>query len=354
MSKRMIPMFLFFLIVLAPVSHSEWQLQIYRDGEIDSFPVSEIDSLNVRFVPLVVDEMVKVPAGSFISGDGEASCSFSQVEVTLTRDFWLGQYEITNLQYLIALQWAYDEGLVSVTTEGVFDNINGSNRRLVMLANNDIEIQFDGVDTFYIRQSPGPDAAYAYPQGYDPANHPVNRITWYGAASYCDWLNLQAGLPMAYDHVDYWECNGGDPYGAVGYRLPTDAEWEYATQWESVRSYPWGDDTPDCDLANFIPGWFCVGWTVPVGSYPAAPELLGLRDMSGNVGERCNDWFSCGGSPMPTTDPVGPDSGSLRVARGGGFGNIPAHIRCAYRFGSNPEAGSGGNGFRIARTATVD
>lgn len=82
-----------------------------------------------------------------------------------------------------------------------------------------------------------------------------------------------------------WACNGGDPYGAPGYRLPTDAEWEYATQWDDERIYPWGDGTPDCDRANciFYRRDHCVGCP-PVGSYPDAPAALGPLGMARNVG----------------------------------------------------------------------
>ena len=65
--------------------------------------------------------------------------------------------------------------------------------------------------------------------------------------------------------------------------MPTDAEWEYAAQWDDERIYPWGDEDPDCSCANFYTGTYCVYWTTPVGSYPDAPEVLGLSDMAGNL-----------------------------------------------------------------------
>ncbi|MFC1572869.1 formylglycine-generating enzyme family protein, partial [Candidatus Eisenbacteria bacterium] len=167
---------------------------------------------------------------------------------------------------------------------------------------------------------------------------------------YCDWLSLQAGLPRAYAHSGDWSCNGGDPYGAIGYRLPTDAEWEYATQIEGERIYPWGNEAPDCSRANFRPDGYCIEWTSPVGSYPDAPAALGLSDMAGNVWEWCNDWFGCDLGTAPVTDPTGPASGAYRLLHGGSWYHNDYHLRCATRIYTNPSYGPL-IGFRAARTA---
>jgi formylglycine-generating enzyme required for sulfatase activity len=218
------------------------------------------------------------------------------------------------------------------------------------------EIQFDGAGTFYLRESPLSYAQDAYPGGYDPADHPVKEVSWYGAVRYCDWLSMESGLPRAYDHSGDWSCNGGDPYGAQGYRLPTDAEWEYAAQYDDERIYPWGNEAPDCSRCNFYDyygsGEYCVGWTSPVGSYPAAPLALGLYDMAGNLWEWCNDWWVCDLGTGPVTDPVGPGSGTYRVVRGGAWGGDNGALLCAYREYDYPSFTSGFIGFRVARTVT--
>lgn len=98
----------------------------------------------------------------------------------------------------------------------VRDNLDWSTIELLDFNNPDCEIQFDGESTFYLREASSSAAQGAYPGGYDPSEHPVKDVTWFGAARYCDWLSLQAGLPRAYEHTGDWACNGGDPYGAPG------------------------------------------------------------------------------------------------------------------------------------------
>lgn len=277
-------------LVLAP-SQADWTMQVHRDGEVAEFNIVDVDS--VTFYDAT---MVRVPEGSFRMGDGVVPCGTQQRQVTLTHAFTLGLHEVTNQEYLEAIQWAFGHGYVTATVSSVRDNLDRSAEVLLNTGSEHSEIQFDGAGTFFLRESPAGYAQGAYPSGYDPAEHPVKEVTWFGAVRYCDWLSMQAGLPRAYQHAGDWSCNSGDPYGALGYRLPTDAEWEYATQLGDARIYPWGDETPDCSRANFYdyhttPAAVCVGWTTPVGQYPHAPVALGLSNIAGNVWEWCNDWF---------------------------------------------------------------
>jgi len=331
-------------------SQGEWKMRVHEGARVTEFTVSSIDSLTFYDEAFSVPAMVEVPAGVFRMGDGVATCGFDEREVTLTRSFLLFQHTVTNQEYLEAVQWAYDHGYVTATTLSALDNLDGSTEELLDLDDEHCEIQFDGTSSFYLRESPSTFAQQAYPGGYDPSNHPVKEVTWYGAVRYCDWLSLQAGLPRAYEHDGDWVCNGGDPYGAEGYHLPTDAEWEYAAQWNDERIYPWGNEDPDCSRVNFYHTDYCVGWTSPVGSYQDAPEALGLSDMAGNVWEWCNDRWVCDLGTNPETDPPGPTSGTLGVLRGGSWGGISSDLRCACRYYSTLDYGASYIGFRAART----
>jgi formylglycine-generating enzyme required for sulfatase activity len=226
---------------------------------------------------------------------------------------------------------------VAATAVAIHDNLDGSTEELLDLDTASCEIAFSG-GTFSVR-----DAGH----GINP-DHPVKAVTWYGAARYCDGLSLRAGLPRAYQHSGNWACNGGNPYGALGYRLPTDAEWERAARGGDARIYPWGDDLPSCGRANHSA--ICVGWTSPMGSYSVAPEGSGLVDLAGNVSEWCNDWHQCALGTAPVTDPAGPGSGVARVTRGGGWIDDAFWPRCPSRLEALPASAGADRGFRVAKT----
>lgn len=284
---------------------------------------------------VAVPEMVLVPAGTFTMGDGEALCGKDQHQVTLTHSFYLGKYEVTKKEYRDALQWAYDHGYVGANAAWVRDNLDGSTNRLV-----------DSLTRCRISYSLG---KFTVEPGTEDC--PVIMVTWYGAAAYCDWLSMQQGLPRAYDHST-WECNRGDPYGATGYRLPTDAEWEYAAQYDDGRTFPWGNEPPTCKRANCWADSSCFGEEAPVGSCPDGISKLGFYDMAGNVMEWCNDWWTCDLGTVSQTDPAGPGRGpdSYRVMRGGAWYFSGEHLRCSGRLYGYTESAGKFDGFRLART----
>ncbi|KAA3659521.1 MAG: hypothetical protein DWQ04_22055 [Chloroflexi bacterium] len=158
---------------------------------------------------------------------------------------------------------------------------------------------------------------YLAESGY--GDHPVIEVSWYGANSYCTE-------------------NGG--------RLPTEAEWEIAARGTTIRAYPWGDQDPDCTLANFSG---CLNDTSQVGAYPAGASPYGAMDMAGNVWEWVNDWYDANYYiSSPYSNPQGPASGTFKVLRGGGWSPSWSPLRVAYRNPYRPQDPLSFAGFRCA------
>ena len=292
-------------------------------------------------------EMIAIPAGQFMMG--QTGVATPEHQVTLTHNFLLGRTEVTNQQFLDALNWANTRGYVTV----VGDHVQQYGVNLLWIASGPdyYEIQYDqNTQQFYLHAGTAHIGAWgpgqAYPDGYDPTAHPMKWVTWYGAACYCDWLSSMNGLPAYYNGNWNQIPSPNNPYAAAGFRLPTEAEWEFAAQYNDERTYPWGSASPNCTLANFYPNDFCVGWTSPVGTHPAGASSLGLQDMEGNVAEWCNDWFGSYNSSAQI-NPVGPANGSNRVSRSGCWANDVSYLPCAYRETVPPSVNDGG--FRLCR-----
>jgi len=170
-------------------------------------------------------------------------------------------------------------------------------------------------------------------------NRPVEHVTWYEATNYCAALTAQ-------------ERSAGRLPAGWAYRLPTEAEWEYAARAGTTTRFSYGDDPGYAQLANYAWYWDNSGFqTHPVGQ--KQPNPWGLNDMYGNVWEWCWDRFGTypGGS---VTDPTGSGSGSDRVLRGGGWGNVGQYCRSADRSRSTPDYRSNGIGFRAVLTADLN
>lgn len=307
---------------------------LLADGSLN-LTVTYFEDDSIPGFQLLPPAMVTMPVG-FLMGDKDTPDEMPHV-VTLTHRFYMGEYEVTNGQYVELLQWAYNNFYVVATPSVVADNLDTGTSPLVDLEDEDCQIDFNGG----VFTTPYPD-------------RPMIDVSWYGAAAYCDWLNLREGLPRAYNHYN-WRCNNFDPYGAEGYRLPTEAEWELSCRAGTTTKFNTGDCLDADTEANFnglypyeaCPEGASLGRTRDVGYYP--PNAWGLYDMHGNVFEWCNDRVAdYGGSE---TDPIGPLTGSNRIIRGGGFSFEGVYCRSGARSNSAENYYAVGTGFRVARSA---
>ncbi len=183
---------------------------------------------------------------------------------------------------------------------------------------------------------------------------PVIYVSWKDAAAYCNWLSAQHGLTPVYDEKT-WSAN----LNADGFRLPTEAEWEYvATGRGQNRTYPWGDETPTPERGNFLLDQALAIDTVAtssvrdgvaaVGSFPAGASRDGVMDLAGNVAEWCTDYYNMV-EPGDATDPCDQRKSHHRAIRGGSWGYYNKSQRGKDReFNNDGYPGYIYIGFRIA------
>jgi len=172
---------------------------------------------------------------------------------------------------------------------------------------------------------------------------PVTFITWHDAVTFCNWLSDREKLQRCYTRQTrgaWVALAGGD-----GYRLPTEAEWEFACRAGTTGLFHFGDDAASLDDY----AWYLENAHAspqPVGLKRANP--FGLYDMHGNVEEWCHDWFSADYyKHSPRANPYGPDSGTMHVARGGSWADSSG-ASCRSAFRSAHAGRNGQRGFRVA------
>ena len=222
---------------------------------------------------------------------------------------------------------------------------------------------FEVTNTDFRKFRPEHISGYVEKKSFDLDLQPVVQVSWNDAAAYCNWLSEREGLPPAYEE-------GGGKFTlkkpvTIGYRLPTEAEWEYAARYAApgkVRRFAWGDALPIAAQAGNLAGTETLGQleaqlsdyhddypvVAPVGKFQPSP--LGLHDMSGNVSEWVNDFYLSFVDPAPATDPLGPEQAAVHVVRGANWktGTV-GELRFAWR-DTAPEP-SQTLGFRVARYA---
>lgn len=193
---------------------------------------------------------------------------------------------------------------------------------------------------------------------YNILEQPVTGLSWYHAINYCNWRSVKEGLQPSYvptGKMDKWGLDGWRlAEDANGYRLPTEAEWEYAARGGlQQKDFPWGDEFDDTwanydtDKGHQQSEWWRLA---PVKSQK--PNAYGLYGMAGNVWEWCEDWYDAQAYDASSTcNPVITTVGSARVVRGGGWGSpSPEYLKVFNRSYAAPSNYNYSIGFRCVRS----
>ncbi len=273
-------------------------------------------------------KLVLVPAGWFVMGalgsEKDALSVAMPHRVKITRPFYLSMYEVTVGQFRKIAE------LSKLTTDAERNGKGG-------IGWNRQTLRFEQNSKF----------TWRFPGFEQTDDHPVVELTWNDAVRYCNALSEKEGL------APYYQFDGDNApasvpdWNGVGYRLPTEAEWEYACRAGSTTRYNYGDEAG-------IPGQFFwhgeggPGTTHPVGQHP--PNALGLFDMHGNALEWCWDGFEANYyKNSPGADPTGPPVSTWRICRGGRYNDPAITARSGHRSWEEPGALRNFFGFRVAR-----
>jgi len=281
-------------------------------------------------------KLVLIPAGDFMMGSRETPEELAKAfggkpewftdeqpshRVRITKPFYLGAHEVTRGQFR---QFIDDSGHQTDAEKGdpkgiyVVESVEGKAKVRLDPEGSWRKVGFEQTD-----------------------EHPVVGVSWNDATAFCKWLSRKERKT---------------------YRLPTEAEWEYACRAGSTTYYFNGDDPEDLALIGNVadakakaqfPNWTTIrgsdgyAYTAPVGKFRA--NGFGLYDMHGNVWEWCADWYDAAYyKNSPSEDPEGSATGSDRVFRGGSWYDFPWDCRSASRLGSTPDGRSDFVGFRVA------
>jgi formylglycine-generating enzyme required for sulfatase activity/tRNA A-37 threonylcarbamoyl transferase component Bud32 len=249
-------------------------------------PVFEPEFLTTRLGQI---KLKRIPAGTFLMGSPDDDKVAESDEkprrgVRISRPFYLGVYEVTQAQYH------------AVT----------------------------GQNPSYFSSTGAGKSAIA---GQSTDQHPVETVSWLDAVRFCNTLSERESLRPFYQ-IDGDDVQVPDWTGP-GYRLPTEAEWEYACRAGSTTRYGFGDDERELSKYAWLGGAFEKG-THAAGQ--KQPNAFGLYDMHGNVWEWCWDWYDAEHyKQMLNINLAGPSWGTVRVLRGGSFDNNSANLRLADR-----------------------
>ena len=252
-------------------------------------------------------DLARIPAGDFLMGAADGEDDERPVHRVFVSEFFIGRFPVTQDEYARFIRATGHPG------PAIGD--------LPLVAHGGRDALFRELAAPYVWDNDRP------PQGY--GSHPAVLVRYDDALAYCRWLSAEIGRPV---------------------RLPTEGEWEKAARaGTDGLHYPWGNDI-DASRCNYLPNRSLKRQrgTRPTGTYP--PNAYGLYDMCGNVWEWAADWYTADYYGLgETRDPRGPESGSMRIVRGGSWVNDDvAMLRCAYRHKVPPDTYAYSVGFRIA------
>jgi formylglycine-generating enzyme required for sulfatase activity/tetratricopeptide (TPR) repeat protein len=280
-------------------------------GRVGATPAKELtNSLGMR--------LVLIPPGRFTMGSPvtEEGRAFDEDErdVEISRPFYMAAHEVTIGQFR---KFVKEAGYQTDSEKGM---------------------GCFGFDAATKRMDLSKAYSWKKPGWQVTDEHSVTNLSWNDAKAFCAWLSKKEGK---------------------SYRLPTEAEWEYACRAGTTTRYTFGDDPEelahhgnitDASAKKLFPFWTTIkaddghAFTAPVGSY--RPNAFGLYDMHGNAAEWCEDWYAFY-EPGPHRDPTGPSAGTRRVARGGNWADFPLQCQSAHRNRLEPSGYNVGTGLRV-------
>lgn len=314
-------------------------------GELDAKAAADAARVTEKLPKVALRDVVLVKGGAFSLGSDSGDADEQPVVQVTVSDFYMGRAEVNVADFLEAINFAYGRGYVKQDGNAIVMG-TGALEPLIYIdaAYEDAKdaMYFDG-GLFFTRE------------GKD--RHPVIFVTWYGAAAYCNFRSLLDGRDPCYDQTT-WDCD----FTKDGYRLPTEAEWEYAAKAGKDLKFVWGDGEPTGNIADdsftkrfpnivaykgYDDGYV---YTAPVGTFKA--NGLGIVDLDGNASEWLNDWYGPY-DPSATTDPRGPATGDRKVIRGPSWFHHPGILSTTFRKAEAVTFDNAFTGFRVASSDTA-
>ena len=317
-------------VIMVPWIQERRVTRVAYNGPPIGFCLVERFDGEVKFLPRQITnsngmKLAMIPAGKFLMGspknEPDRLDDEKQHEVEITRPFYMGTHEVTVRQFT---------GFVLATKYQTEAESDGKGGRA-----------FDGKEF-----TQKPEFTWKKLHFAQSVDDPVVVVTWSDAVAFCAWMSKREGMT---------------------YRLPTEAEWEYACRAGTNSRFNTGDGDEDLKIAGNIADaslkkkWADASWamtwddrfpfTAPVGKFRA--NAFGLHDMHGNAWEWCSDWYGEDYyAKSPTQDPQGPATGKERIARGGAWSTQPKFCRSAFRDWHEPGYRSDCVGFRVVASWT--